>query len=43
MKEVKIETTLEVYNNIDELPKAIQNLMDSAIEARNNAYAPYFL
>ena len=41
MKEVKIETILEVYNTIGELPKAIQNLMDSAIEARNNAYAPY--
>ena len=41
MKEVKIETTLEVYEDISELPKAIQDLMDSAIDARNNAYAPY--
>lgn len=41
MKEVKIETTLQVYTDITELPKAIQNLMDSAIEARENAYAPY--
>ncbi len=41
MKEVKIETTLEVYEDISELPKTVQNLMDSAIEARNNAYAPY--
>jgi cytidine deaminase len=41
MKEVKIETTLQVYQDIKELPKAIQNLMISAIEARENAYSPY--
>jgi cytidine deaminase len=41
MKEVKIETTLEVYEDISELPKVLQDLMDSAIKARNNAYAPY--
>ncbi|WP_045469198.1 cytidine deaminase [Winogradskyella sp. PG-2] len=41
MREVKIETTLEVYEDISELPKAIQKLMGSAIDARNNAYAPY--
>ena len=41
MKEVKIETTLQVYTDISELPKPVQNLMDAAIEARNNAYAPY--
>lgn len=41
MKEVKIETILEVYSDISELPKPIQNLMDAAKEARNNAYAPY--
>lgn len=41
MKEVKIETKLKVYNDISELPVAIQKLMQSAIEARDNAYAPY--
>jgi cytidine deaminase len=41
MKEVKIETTLQVYTDISELPRPVQNLMDAAIEARNNAYAPY--
>jgi cytidine deaminase len=41
MKEVRIETTLKVYNELGELPKAVQNLMFSAIEARENAYAPY--
>ena len=41
MKEVKIETILEVYDDINELPNAIQELMAKAIEARDNAYAPY--
>ena len=41
MKEVKIETKLEVYDNIAELSKDDQNLMNTAIEARGNAYAPY--
>lgn len=41
MKEVKIETTLQVYTDINELPKTIQSLMQAAIEARENAYAPY--
>ncbi|MUU79594.1 cytidine deaminase [Winogradskyella endarachnes] len=41
MKEVKIETTLSVYEDFTELPNEIQNLMNSAIEARDNAYAPY--
>ncbi|WP_299125712.1 cytidine deaminase [uncultured Winogradskyella sp.] len=41
MKEVKIETTLQVYLNIDELPQTIQDLMSKAVKARENAYAPY--
>ena len=41
MKEVKIETILQVYTDINELPKTIQSLMRTAIEARENAYAPY--
>jgi cytidine deaminase len=41
MKEVKIQTTLEVYNDLSELSLDIQDLMQSAVEARNNAYAPY--
>ena len=41
MKEVKLETVLEVYNDIKELPQSIQNLMAKAVEARENAYAPY--
>ncbi len=41
MEEVKIETVLEVYDNINQLPDAIQDLMEKAIEVRDNAYAPY--
>ncbi len=41
MKDIKIESTLTVYDNFDELPQDIANLMQHAIEARKNAYAPY--
>ena len=41
MKEVKLETTLQVYNNLDELPQDIIDLMNRAAEARKKAYAPY--
>ncbi|WP_298238461.1 cytidine deaminase [uncultured Algibacter sp.] len=41
MKEIKIEATLFVFERLDELPKAIQSLMQVAIKAREQAYAPY--
>jgi cytidine deaminase len=41
MKEVKLETVLEVYENLQELPESIQTLMTTAIEVRNSAYSPY--
>ncbi len=41
MKEIKIETTLYIYQGLDELPKKIMILMQKAFEARKNAYAPY--
>lgn len=41
MKEVKIETVLQVYNDISELPNSIKDLMSNAVEAREKAYAPY--
>ncbi len=41
MKQVKIESTLDVFDNFDELPKDVAALMNKAIEARKNAYAPY--
>ena len=41
MKKIKIESFLEVYPSIDELPKTIFSLMQEAILARDTAYAPY--
>ncbi|WP_460219805.1 cytidine deaminase [Psychroserpens sp. MEBiC05023] len=41
MKDIKIESTLTVYERIDELPEAITSLMEKAVEARLKAYAPY--
>lgn len=41
MKEVKIETVLEVYDGIEVLPQHVKDLMQASIKARNNAYAPY--
>ena len=41
MKEIKIETTIEVFNGISDLPSEVQSLMLQATETRKNAYAPY--
>ena len=41
MKEVKIETTLQVYDHLNDTPKEVQDLMEQAISAREKAYAPY--
>lgn len=41
MREIKIETTFEVFNGIADLPSDVQSLMLQAIETRKNAYAPY--
>lgn len=41
LKKLKIETTLEVYDSIKELPEDIKRLMTKAQQARENAYAPY--
>ena len=41
IKKIKIETNLEVFDNLKELPKEIQILMNKAHEARERAYAPY--
>jgi len=41
MKEIKIDTTIAVYNGINDLPSELQSLMLQAIETRKNAYAPY--
>jgi cytidine deaminase len=41
MKEVKLETTITVYENLEELPDDAKDLMDKAIEARQKSYSPY--
>ena len=41
MKEIKIESNFLVYQSKEELHEEVKSLMDSAIEAREKAYAPY--
>ena len=41
MKEIKIESTLYLFENINEVPKDVFSLMQKAIKAREKAYAPY--
>ncbi len=43
MKKITIETHLEVFESISELPNSIQNLMNEAHKASEKAYAPYSL
>ncbi len=43
LKKLTIETHLEVFDSVSELPKDVQELMNKAHEARENAYAPYSL
>jgi cytidine deaminase len=41
MKEINITTRFTVFENTNELPNDIQELMAKAVTARKNAYAPY--
>ncbi|CAL67844.1 cytidine deaminase [Christiangramia forsetii] len=41
MKPLTITSRLEVYESIEEIPEDVQDLMQEAIEVRDNAYAPY--
>jgi len=41
MKEVKVESTFFVFDNLKDIPLDVQQLMQKASEARDNAYAPY--
>ena len=41
MKEVKIESILYIFENLEELPKDVVFLMKKAFAARDKAYAPY--
>lgn len=37
----QITTEIEIYNDVNELPEAVQHLMQKAKEVRQHAYAPY--
>jgi len=41
MKEINITTSFTIFDNLNELPAEIQDLMSQAIEVRKKAYAPY--
>ena len=41
MKKVKIETSFDVYDTVEEFSTPIQSLIQKAAEARKKAYAPY--
>ncbi|TRX35476.1 cytidine deaminase [Flavobacterium sp. ZT3R18] len=41
MKDIVYTSQITVFDTIQELPLAIQDLMEKAIEVRKNAYAPY--
>ena len=41
MKKVKIESTFDVYDTVEEFASPIQALIQKASEARKKAYAPY--
>lgn len=41
MKLITVSTSIEIYDSIDELPTEVIKLMNTAVEARVKAYAPY--
>lgn len=41
MKKVDIKTQITIFDSPDELPVEVKNLMEKAVQAKNNAYAPY--
>ena len=41
MKKIKIETTFDVYDRVEDLAIPVQKLLKKATEAREKAYAPY--
>jgi cytidine deaminase len=41
MKKVEIKTQITIFESIDELTTIVKGLMNKAIEAKQNAYAPY--
>ena len=41
MKKLTLTSDFNIYNSVEELTDSAQNLINKAIEARKNAYAPY--
>ncbi|MDP5199338.1 cytidine deaminase [Flavobacterium sp. DG2-3] len=41
MKEINITSSFTIFDNLNELPADIQDLMNQAVEIRKKAYAPY--
>ena len=41
MESFTVTSTFSIYNSFEELPEDVQDLMEKAFEARNDAYAPY--
>ncbi len=41
MKKIDVVATATIYEDVSELPSDVQILMNKAVEARNQAYAPY--
>jgi len=41
MRKEKVTTTLFIYEHLEELSLIDKELMEAAVKARNNAYAPY--
>lgn len=41
MKKVDIKTQITIFDSPDELPVEVKKLMEKAVQAKNNAYAPY--
>lgn len=41
MTEIKIESILNIYDTLDELPQNVVSLMHRAMEARLKSYSPY--
>lgn len=41
MIEKQIKTTIRIFDSVTELPQQVQDLMKSAVKARESAYAPY--
>ena len=41
MKKIELKTQITIFDSIEELPTIVKGLMHKAIEAKQNAYAPY--